>query len=243
MIVVLPMAGRGSRFKSQNLDRPKPLIEVLGRPMFLEALKSLGDLDYSKLVIVALEEHEEAFGISNIIAKELNPSKTELVLIPDVTDGQLCTVLAAKKYITADPLLIITSDTYIKSQLSQGLAANPKAEGLIQVKSLPGDSWSFARMNEKGDVVEVSEKVRISEWASTGIYYFQNGERFVTYAEEMIENEERTRGEFYVMPLYSKYLKNNFVIRTFEADEMWDMGTPEGLATYLKKLKKTKNLL
>ena len=99
MNIVLPMAGRGSRLKDQGYATPKPLIEINLKPMFVHALSSLGNLKFDRIIIVALREHEEQYSISNLIKKFLNPNKTKLLLIDEVTDGQLCTVLAAKKYI------------------------------------------------------------------------------------------------------------------------------------------------
>ena len=40
MIVVMPMAGRGSRYATQGYEIPKPMINVAGQPMILWALKS-----------------------------------------------------------------------------------------------------------------------------------------------------------------------------------------------------------
>ena len=101
---------------------------------------------------------------------------------------------------------------------------------------MPGDRWSFARTDESGRVVEVTEKVRISEHASTGIYYFANGHQLVAIADEMIAHNERTRGEFYVMPVYQKYFERGWRVEISEASAMWDMGTPEALETFRSHL-------
>jgi len=63
MKVIVPMAGRGSRFKNVGETTPKPLIPVLGKPMLYWALKSIDDLEYSQLIFIALKEHDVNFDL------------------------------------------------------------------------------------------------------------------------------------------------------------------------------------
>ena len=77
----------------------------------------------------------------------------------------------------------------------------------------PGDRWSFARTDASGRVVEVAEKRRISELASTGLYYFSHADELVATAREMFANGETTRGEYYVMPVYQKYIARGWAGR------------------------------
>jgi dTDP-glucose pyrophosphorylase len=240
MKIIVPMAGRGSRFADQGLSMPKPLIQVYGRPMVAWALESLQQLDYSQLVFIALQEHERAFGVTAVLRQLAGPS-AQVIVIPNVTEGQLCTVLAAKELIDTDEdILIASADTFIRSSLGQDVAErSPACRGLISVASMSGERWSFARTDAQGNVVEVAEKVRISDHASTGLYYFSSGSEFVQVAETIIANQEKTRGEYYVIPVYQKYIERGWQVRISIASEMWDMGTPEALQAFKVFLEKT----
>jgi dTDP-glucose pyrophosphorylase len=237
--IVVPMAGRGARFADQGLNIPKPLIPVEGRPMVAWALDSLRELAYSQLIFVVLQEHETTFGVTDML-RQLAGASIQVVVIPRVTEGQLCTVLAAKEIINTDEdILIASADTFIRSPLQHDIARrSSKCHGIISVANLPGDRWSFARTDEQGNVVEVAEKVRISEHASTGLYYFSNGSEFVQVAQTMIANQEKTRGEYYVIPVYQKYIERGWQVKISVASEMWDMGTPEALGEFKTFLKK-----
>lgn len=237
MIVVMPMAGRGSRFAGHGVERPKPLIPVAGKPMFAWALRSLDGLAYRRIVFVALAEQEAHFGVTSL-ARRYAGDRAEVVLLDEVAEGQLCSVLAARDYFDHDEdVLIASSDTYVRSNLARDIArCGPACHGLISVIDLPGDRWSFARTDESGAVVEVAEKVRISDHASTGLYYFAQGRRFVETAEAMIANQEKTRGEYYVIPVYQKYIDRGLGVELSVAQTMWDMGTPEALAAFERHL-------
>lgn len=238
MIVVIPMAGRGTRFQGEGYDRPKPLLDIEGKLMLWHAFQSLRDVTYTKLVFIALREHEVQYKLSTLIRDQITPS-FELVLLDAVTPGQLCTVLAAAPYFrSGEGLLIAASDTYVKSDIGNDIRRESRHwDGIISVVNLPGDQWSFARTNEAGDVVEVSEKVRISDYASTGLYYFSDSGYFHELAAAMVAGNERTRGEFYVMPLYNKYLQAGRKLRLSHASEMWDMGTPEAKVRFEQHLR------
>lgn len=232
MILVVPMAGRGSRFAGQT-DLPKPLIPVAGRPMIEWALEGTADLQPSLTVYIALQEHDDTHGLASRL-RALTPGPCEVVLLPEVTGGQLQTVLAAREFLRPDEdLLVGGCDTYVGGGLLPALQRRtPALRGLISVADLPGDRWSFARTDADGHVVEVAEKVRISDHACTGLYWFSRGDAFLQLADGMIARNERTRGEFYVMPLYQHYLARGWQVGIAPADEVWDMGTPEAASAF-----------
>lgn len=237
MIVVMPMAGRGSRFSNKGYQTPKPLIQVDGIPMFVRALGSLGNLEYELLVIIALKEHEAEFKVSELITKYIPTKPVKLLLIDEVTEGQLCTVLLASEYFNHKPILVMASDTLVEGSLDTDIRNLKDSKGIISVINLPGDAWSFARTNEEGIVVEVAEKVRISDYASTGLYFFSDGNDIIRFGTEMIQNNERTRGEFFVIPVYQKLINAKVGVKISEAKAMWDMGTPEALNNFIEHLR------
>lgn len=237
MKIVVPMAGRGSRFAEKGVQTPKPLITIAGQPMVYWAINSLIKIPHTEIIFIALREHECDYEISKLLKKNFSGPHS-LILLDGITDGQLCTVLAARDKINSEEdMLIASADTFIMSDLGQEIihkASN--CRGIISVADMPGEQWSFARTNESGRVIEVAEKVRISNYASTGLYYFSNGREFVSIADEIIRNDKKVRGEYYVIPVYQKYIQSNWRIDISLASEMWDMGTPDSLATFEKHL-------
>lgn len=89
-------------------------------------------------------------------------------------------------------------------------------------------------MDETGRVIETAEKRRISSWATTGLYYFQNGGEFVRQADAMLAADERVNGEFYVAPLYNRMIAAGLDIRANIVPEVWVLGTPEDLGHFIE---------
>jgi NDP-sugar pyrophosphorylase family protein len=234
MNIVMPMAGRGSRFAEIGVDVPKPLIDVFGRPMYAWAMDSL-PLELAKRVIfICLKEHLQDRALEDEIRRRYGRFDPEIISLDEVTQGQACTVLKAESAIdNGDPLLIYNADTYCRTALSRRLAdLPPRTAGVIGVFRAPGERWSFARTDAKGRVLETAEKRRISEWASTGLYYFRRGSDFVKNAHNMIADGDRVNGEFYIVPIYNRMIAAGAEIVIDPAEEVWVLGTPEDLANF-----------
>jgi hypothetical protein len=109
-----------------------------------------------------------------------------------------------------------------------------RVDGGIVTFTSTHPKWSFAKVNEIGDVVEVAEKNPISDIATVGVYYWSKGSDYVKYTEQMIEKNIRVNNEFYVCPVFNEAIGDNKIIRTFNIDKMWGLGTPEDLNYYLE---------
>lgn len=233
VIAVVPMAGRGTRMGDYDANTPKPLINVAGQPMIVWALESLRGMNITQIIFIALAEHETGWGVKKIVT-ELVGYQAEVILLDEITEGQLCTVLAARDLLKTDEdLLVASSDTYVVSDLNADITRyKSDCHGLISVAQMPGERWSFARIDESGWVVEVAEKKRISDYASTGMYYFTSGHEFVSVADEIIRNRDKTYGEYYVIQVYEEYIESGMRVGMSIASEMWDMGDPIALKRF-----------
>ena len=240
MKIVIPMAGRGSRLAGWQNNIPKPLIQIAGRPMIEWALESFKGLPAAEVIFILLAEHENQFGIKQKLRQKFN-KLSRFIMLNEVTQGQLCTVLAAREWIDPDEdLLIASADTLVVSDLANDISSRSKdCRGLISIATLPGDNWSFARTDNDGNVIAVAEKLRISDNASTGLYYFSSGQEFLEVGDEIIARQEKTRGEYYVIPVYQKYIERGWKVGISKADEVWDMGNPDAIAKFENHLKES----
>ena len=231
MNIVMPMAGRGSRFAQIGIATPKPLIDVRGRPMYAWAMDSLPLKLASRVIFLCLAEHLREPALEEDIRRRYGSLDPEIISLDEVTEGQACTVLKARQWIDSDePLLIYNADTYCRTSLAERLPRLPEqVDGLLGVFHAHGDKWSFARADSTGQVFETAEKRRISDWASTGLYYFRRGHDFVAHAEAMIAAGERVNGEFYVAPIYNRLIAAGGQVHVDPAEEVWVLGTPEDL--------------
>jgi NDP-sugar pyrophosphorylase family protein len=254
MKILMPIAGRGSRFQvraNQNIEyrKPKPLIDVKGRPMVRWATGSLpfikhpgqtvaGELlvEPNDLIFIALQEHDAGYQIGREL-KNIYGEDIEIIFLDEVTRGAAETALKAKDFINNDePLIISDSDHFFDGvALAELLADNPGIDGAIPVFSVPASDtkWSFSRLGDDGYVDQVAEKQPISTWANVGCYYFGKGSDFVATAEEAINNQEKCNNEFYIAPLYNKIIARGGKVKLAFPEYVHGLGTPEDLEFFL----------
>jgi NDP-sugar pyrophosphorylase family protein len=237
MNIVMPMAGRGSRFAQLGITTPKPLIPVRGKPMYAWATEGLPLEQASRLIFVCLAEHLKDRALERDIQSRYAAYNPTVVSLDHVTEGQACTVLVCHELIDTDqPLLIFNADTYCPTTLASALAnLGESADGILDVFHAEGDRWSFARLDPASRVLETAEKRRISEWATTGLYYFRRGCDFVRHTRAMIADNQRSNGEFYVAPVYNRLIAAGGSVFANKVDRVWVLGTPEDLAHFEKE--------
>ena len=237
--IVIPMAGMGSRFAQAGYEKPKPFIDVNGKPMIARVIDNLY-YPGAKYILIGRSEHlEKESELVNEIKANYN---AEFIEIDKLTEGTACTVLFARKYIDNDnPLLIANSDQlvdisvqeYIDDCLGKGMDGT-----LLTFKDAElNPKWSLAKTDENGLVTEVQEKKAISEFATVGIYFFSKGKDFVDHAIDMIINNDRVNNEFYTCPVYNYSIKDGrkIIIYNILQEQMHGLGTPEDLEAYLKQ--------
>lgn len=236
MNVLIPMAGAGSRFSQAGYTFPKPLIEVHGKPMIQVVVENLNmDAHY---IFLVQKEHYEKYNLKQVL--NLIAPGCDIVQVDGITEGAACTTLLAKDLINNDnPLIIANSDQIMEWDANEAMyaftASNTDA-GIMTFKSTH-PKWSYAKIGDDGFVMEVAEKNPISDIATVGVYYWQNGSDYVKYAEQMIDKNIRTNNEFYVCPVFNEAVLDGKKIRIKNIDKMWGIGTPEDLNYYLENYK------
>jgi NDP-sugar pyrophosphorylase family protein len=235
--IVIPMAGRGSRFAEAGYTTPKPMIPIHGVPMIKIVVNNITPDRECCYVFIVLREHAKAYGIDRDL-QELVPG-CEIVYVDEVTEGAACTVLLAREYIDSDvPLMLANSDQFVDIDMKAYLARQEEQDldGLIMTFWADDPKWSYCRLDAEGLVTEVLEKQVVSTEATVGIYNFRRGADFVAAADRMIAAEKRVNGEFYVAPAYNELIEQGGRVGIFnigeEGRQMHGLGVPTDLDAF-----------
>jgi HAD superfamily hydrolase (TIGR01509 family) len=236
MNVLIPMAGAGSRFQQAGYTFPKPLIDVKGKPMIQVVTENLNI--QANFIYVVQKEHRQRYNLDTLL--NLVSPGCKIVEVDGITEGAACTTLLAKQFIDNDqPLLMANSDQFVEWNSSEFMykMVEQDLDGGIVTFRATHPKWSFAKIDERGYVTEVAEKNPISDIATVGIYYWKKGSDYVKFAEQMISRNVRTNNEFYVCPVFNQAIEAGKLIKTFDIPNMWGMGVPEDLTTFLADYK------
>ena len=240
--IVITMGGLGSRFKKAGYTVPKYMIEAKGKSLFewsmisLEGFRDLAD----KYIFLALKD--DNCDVETFIrdkCKSLNITDHHITVLDKLTDGQATTAMLAEKYWDKDnSLLIYNIDTYVEP--GEMKSAELHGDGFIPCFKAEGDHWSFVRLDDEGKVVEIKEKIRISDHCTLGAYYFKTCGLYKELYDEYYRKgkaSELVNGEKYVAPLYDYLLSKGgeIYISDVTPDKVHVLGTPEELEAFLNE--------
>ncbi len=236
MNILIPMAGRGSRFSDAGYSLPKPLIDVNGQPMIKTVIDNIGLKGH--YIFLVLKEHDDKYGVTAELHQMCGCNPMTVILVDQVTQGAACTALLAREEIdTKQPLLIANSDQWMNWSPAhfKKYMKGKKADGGILTFMSDDPKWSFARVDyATNQIMEVAEKKVISNVATVGVYYFGKGSDFVSAADSMITKNIRVNNEFYVCPVYNEMIAAGKKIMNYPITEMKGLGTPADLEIFLK---------
>lgn len=235
--ILIPMAGRGSRFRRVGYTLPKPLISVLGQPMIAHVAENLS-FPGARWFFVALEDHVQDHELHTYL-KQIAPGAT-VVTTDGITEGAACSaMLAAPKLDPDKPLMLANSDQYIEFDIYDFLSGGIGSDGAIMTFKSDHPKWSYAKV-ERGLVTQVKEKCVISDNATSGIYLWNRAGDFMDGVKDMIEANDRHNNEFYVAPSYNYCIKKGLKYRLsqIKRQAMWGLGTPEDLIKFVDHFEK-----
>lgn len=237
--VVVPMAGLGTRFSQAGYTTPKPLLPINGRPMFELVLYNMVTDQVASVTVIAQAEWGLAPHLDAIAARIQRP--VHLIEIDYVTEGPAATVELARPHLDPD-LAVVTgnSDQHVHADLRPyyALFDDPTVQGSILTMEDNHPKWSYAAIDDSGDVTLVREKEVISRYATVGIYGFRSARLMFGAFDTMRGLDDRVNGEFYVAPSYNHLIAAGARVVTFDlgpiSEVMHGLGTPEDYEAFLR---------
>ena len=230
--LLLPIAGRAQRFINEGYTMPKPLIMSKDKHIIDWSMSSI-DTSECNIIFAVRLEHINNFSIDDILKSKFGEDIT-IVVIDRVTDGSVSTCLLAKDYIDNDlPLIIYTPDVYFENQFDPSKIPD-SVDGFVLTFKANSPAHSYVELDEDGYATRTAEKEVISQNAAVGVYYYKTGKMFVKYAEEMISQNIRTKGEFYICPMYNQMIRDNLRVKIDQVEKMHVLGTPTELEFFVE---------
>ena len=237
MNIIIPIGGIGQRFKDEGYDLPKPLINVLGKSMIYRVINNL-EIDYDKDKIhIVYHNHLKEFNFETLIRfwfPHINISFTSLDYL---TKGAAETVLKGLETFTEDELkeniLLLDCDTFYSEDIIKHYKQSNNKNIIFYFNDTnPNPIFSYIKLDDN-KVIEIKEKIKISDNANTGAYGFENGTELKQYCSKILSLDK----ELYTSCVYDEMLKDNKEIYGYEVKEFHCVGTPLQLKIYCNKNK------
>lgn len=229
--VIMTMAGRGQRFLDAGISTPKPLISYNGKPLFINAIKSIDGLDVNTITFVVQKEHIDKFNIDDII---LDSYPNAIILsIDKITRGAAETAYIGIKNLLEnaiasldDSILIMDCDVIVNGNEWKDKIINCEYDGILLTFHSNDPKYSYAIENN-GKAIMLAEKHPISSHALTSPYFIKKIKYFIDAFNGILEYDNITQQELYMSILYNFLIHNDKTIILVDVDNIITLGTPE----------------
>ena len=244
MTIVISMAGLSQRFINAGFTLPKYMLYAGNKSLFNLSVNSFSNYFKSCNFLFIARDLFDTRRFIEEECKRLGKSNYEIVILKEPTKGQAETVYLGIKnsgLSEKEPITIFNIDTF-----HPGFAFPDHMEnwdGYLEVFWGEGANWSYAKTENETStkVIETAEKRQISNYCSTGLYYFRRSHLFCQAYEAMNNQaEENQLKEQYVAPLYNYLIENNSDIHIHLVDrsQIQICGVPDEYDAYMRQLYK-----
>jgi hypothetical protein len=190
MNLIVPIAGRSARFPAM---KPKwMLTHPRGNMMIVEAIKGLDLAEVDKIYIVGLAEHEEEFGFTRFLSKQLETLRLEdrlqFIVLPEQTRNQPETIAQAIEQAgIVGPIYIKDSDNYFCDKITPGNRV--ACFDLHDLEHVNARNKSYIEVDSGGHLRNIVEKRIVSSTFCVGGYSFESAEEYMKAFNRLEEND------------------------------------------------------
>lgn len=169
---IILAGGKGERLRPFTNDRPKPMVEVGGKPIFsyqLDQMKKVGitqiifACSYQKEALKNLINGGESFGVETVYSEEEEPL------------GRGGGIKQAMKMIPGEweNVLVTNGDNLWKIDLEGLVKKHEERRAIATVVVVPLKSpYGIVDFNDQGEVEGFREKPELPHWVNAGVYIF-----------------------------------------------------------------------
>ena len=223
MNVIIPLAGFGTRLRPHTFSKPKPLINVAGKPVLGHILDKLINEDLDEVVFVVGYLGDQ---IENYVKTTYPNIKSHYVEQKEL-NGQAPAILLARD-IVQGPTVIVFVDTLADADLTS--LSKEKSDGVIYVKEVEDPRrFGVVKLDEQGMIERFVEKPEdmSNRLAVIGMYYVREIQDLMRCCDELVKRQLKTHDEYFLADAFNLLIESGAKLRPQTVDVWLDCGKPE----------------
>jgi len=236
--LLIPAAGKGSRFSDIGINVPKPLIPIWEIPMLLWVIANFPLQPQDKVLVLSQVSHDIPAKLGEFL--ENVDFEIEFVEIDFWTDGPAHSLEILLKNVAPEtPVICANSDQFVFEGIDSFTNAVRlgNSQGQILTMEASSNAWSYVGRDANGKINRVVEKVEISTEATVGVYGWATSAICREALAWQRSMKQKINDEFYVAPSYLQLIESNLEITTYSAGlhgkSVHGLGTPSDLEHFL----------
>jgi beta-phosphoglucomutase-like phosphatase (HAD superfamily) len=242
MNIIIPVGGKGERFKNAGYIKSKPLIDIFEKPMIFYVLDNL-NINTDDTIYIIYNTILEKENFSQIV-KTKYPF-VNLLPLPKDTSGAAETLYLGLHNIihsinSKNKNIVLDCDTFYKEDIID-IYRTSKYNNVVfySIKENEKPVYSYIKLDEHAKIIDIKEKNKISNNANTGAYCFENLETLCKYCKYILDNNIVFNNEPYTSCVINEMLTNGVDFYGIELNDnsIVSLGTPSDVKEYLDNTK------
>ena len=222
MKVIVPCCGYSSRFPGQP---PKWMLPAHdGRPMICHAVSGV-EMDIDDLVVTILAEHETKFGVTAGLEKAFG-RPIQVVSLTERTSSQAETVARTIQALKLKERFLVKDSDGVFTLRNPAADENYVCvDSLNNFDSINPRNKSYLQVDQRGAVINIREKVVISDLFNVGGYHFTDPVVFLEYYERLSQDKAQWNREIYLSDVIGAMILAGIPFRAQTTTGYHDWGT------------------
>jgi glucose-1-phosphate thymidylyltransferase len=228
MLVILPVAGKGTRLRPHTHTRAKSLVQVAGKTVLEHIMSRLTHIPVREFAFITDENGSQ---IENFMLTHFPKMNCSYTVQHERLGPAHAVFMAADRVQPGEDVLVVFNDTIFVTDLSRIPSLSEGCDGLIYSKEVEDYQRFGVNVMQDDFIVEMVEKPEkpVSKLAQVGLYYLRDGQAFMQSIGEIIEAGETVKGEYFLPSVFMRMIRAGKKFRAPEIDAWLDCGKPETL--------------
>ena len=239
MNIIIPLGELGKNFKKDGYFIPKPLINIFGKPMIFFVIDNLSVNKDDNLIII-YDKQLNNYNFDILLKNKYENIK--LIELNKKTYGPIETVFFGLENLDDNKLnnkcVLLDCDTFYNINILE-ICRKLNNNTIFSFKDNEDNNiYSYVKFNKDNIITDIEEKIKISEYANTGCYFFDNGNSLKLYCKKVIdENGNNTNknydnikyiNEYFTSYVIKKMIQNNIIFNIYNInlEDFNCVGTP-----------------
>ena len=225
MNIIIPLGGNGKRFSDNGYTRPKPLIKVLGKEIIFWLLDSL-KLQDSDNVYIPYNEYLDGFQFDEVVNSSY--PNVKLTSLPPTNGPSETIKLCINHFNIKGKIVLLDGDTWYGEDVLSKIRQNNNNLTTYFKSTTLEPLFSYIKLNNN-KIVDIKEKVKISDNANSGCYVFKSSEQVLEYIDRIEKNSEK-----FTSDIIKEMLKDGIHFSSDEVKDFHVLGTPQQIIEFAK---------
>jgi len=225
MNIIIPLGGIGKRFSDNGYVKPKPLIKVLGKEVIFWLLDSL-DIKKEDSVYIPYNEYLDIYNFKEVV-NDLYPN-IKLTSLPPTNGPSETIKLCINHFDIKGKIVLLDGDTWYEEDVLSKIRQNDNNLTTYFKSTTLEPLFSYIELNDNR-IVDIKEKVKISDNANSGCYVFKSAEEVLKYIDRIEKKSEK-----FISDIIKEMLKDEIYFSSVEVKDFHVLGTPQQIIEFSK---------